>query len=266
MDAYDVLKRKLPKKIDEIYFHQLIKEFRESYFKENNYHKRLSLHRKPYDLVDKLLNGKIGNDGLYNYLHKIQERPELRHTETNISTYVDYVLRDIWENDKRVKTCFNAIKEYCKLPSKDFNTIAIHIAEYKAMEQVRKYLLRASDRIWKKGNKPETITSITENKSLNKLFVDNSACETCLNALRLVIPPVINNNNNYLLGERKKGAIVAWIEVLKIRGIIINIDKIKLAEILNNTFFGLSISSRTLSNVTTTAYRKYFTKLTTLIK
>ena len=148
MNAYDVLKRDhIPKQIDEKYFNQLIKEFKESYFKEHNYFERLSNHRKPLELINELLNGVHSNDGLNILLQKIQNRSELTHIETNISTYVPHKLRDIWMNDRGLKTCYSAIKEYCKFWSKDFNTIAIHIAEYKAMLQVFKILERARKRI-----------------------------------------------------------------------------------------------------------------------
>ncbi len=149
MNAYDVLKRDhIPKQIDEKYFNQLIKEFKESYFKEHNYFERLSNHRKPLELINELLNGVHSNDGLNILLQKIQNRSELRHIETNISTYVPHKLRDIWMNDRGLKTCYSAIKEYCKFWSKDFNTIAIHIAEYKAMLQVFKILERARKKNW----------------------------------------------------------------------------------------------------------------------
>ena len=77
---------------------------------------------------------------------------------------------------------------------------------------------------------------------------------------------MIDRHNKYLLGERQKGAIVAWIEVLKERGKIKTIDRIDLAKNLNDTFKGLNISSRTLGNTTTTACHKYSIKLTALIK
>ena len=152
MNAYDVLKRKnIPKPIDEKYFNQIIIEFRKSYFKEHNYFKRLSKHRKPLELINGLLNGEY-NDGLSKLLLIIQNRNELKHTETNISTYVPNKLRDIWTSDSTLKTCYNAIKEYCKFWSKDFNVIAIHIAEYKAMLQVFKILERARKKIWLETN------------------------------------------------------------------------------------------------------------------
>lgn len=102
--------------------------------------------------------------------------------------------------------------------------------------------------------------------SLMDLFINPESYENCINALRSDRVQVIDNTNCYLLGERQKGSIVAWVEVLKMRGKIKqDIDRDTFAALLNKQFLGLNISDRTLSNVSTTSARKYFKLLTALI-
>ena len=149
MNAYNVLKRKLPKQIDECFFNTLIKEFRESYFKENKYYERIANDWIPTDFIDELLNGEFGT-GLYTDLHKIQYRDEMRDVHANVSSFVHHTVYKIWRKNKNLRTRYNAIKEFCKVRKRDFNTTAIHIAEYKAMEQVLHFLIRAKDRLYQK--------------------------------------------------------------------------------------------------------------------
>ena len=147
-------------------------------------------------------------------------------------------------------------------PDTDINAFPIEIREYKINSQ-RKPVIQFFNL--------DDIEGIKHEKNYNdiklqNIFTEINNYDVCINALRTVNPPVIDNANNYLLGEREKGAIVAWIEVLKKRGKIKTIERNELAEILNNSILGLEISSRTLGNIKTTACNKYFSKLTSLIK
>jgi len=55
-------------------------------------------------------------------------------------------IKDIWKADKRLRTLHSAVKQYCALQSKDFNQIAILIAEYRAMinlfKRIGRYKIR----------------------------------------------------------------------------------------------------------------------------
>ncbi len=143
MDAYEVLKnRDSSKPIDAVYFYKLISKFQEQYLLKRNYSERLSLHRNPIEVKNDLL------EELYPYLQKIQNRDEMRYidAEKRSSGYVPTRVMDIWRSDKRLKSCYDAIKVYCKLTLADFNLIAIHIAEYRAMSKLASKIERSKNR------------------------------------------------------------------------------------------------------------------------
>ncbi len=88
-----------------------------------------------------------------------------------------------------------------------------------------------------------------------------------LDALKKVEPPVIDNSFHYRLGERQKGAVVAWVEVLRQKGKISRVNDEILSGLLNKKIKGLNLSTdgRTLRNLGTTAYNKYHNAFLDLI-
>ena len=143
MTAYDVLYRNnIPSLIDERSFYKLIKEFQESYFQEIQYREKLSKHRRPVTFLNELLQGKNGKDGVYNYLLKIQGREEMRDVDDNCSGYVNSKIEELWHEDKNLRTLYAATVAYSKLRSKDVTKIAVHVAEYRAINKVAKKIQR----------------------------------------------------------------------------------------------------------------------------
>lgn len=143
MTAYEVLYRNnIPSPIDEGSFYKLIKEFQESYFQEIQYNEKLSKHRRPVTFLNELLQGKNGKDGVYNYLLKIQGREEMRDVDDNCSGYVNSKIEELWHEDKNLRTLYAATVAYSKLRSKDFTKIAVHVAEYRAINKAAKKIQR----------------------------------------------------------------------------------------------------------------------------
>jgi hypothetical protein len=114
------------------FFYQLIKEFRISYLISKSYYERLELHRNPIEVKNEVLQE------LYSYLLQIQGREEMRHfdIEKKSSSYVPTIIIDIWRSDKRIRSLYAATRKYCESTGKNFNIIAAHIAEYRAMNKV----------------------------------------------------------------------------------------------------------------------------------
>jgi hypothetical protein len=102
---------------------------------------------------------------------------------------------------------------------------------------------------------------------LKEIFINETAYNECMSALRNVRDPVISHDNKFLLGSKQKGAFTAWYEVVKHRqkfkpGII----KADVASLLNKEIDGLKLGEdgTTLRRPGTTMYIKYkvpFTKL-----
>lgn len=167
---------------------QLIKGFQKSYLEEKNYYERLELHRNPVEVKNEVLNE------LYSYLIQIQNRDEMIDIDLERSAqgYVPTKIMDIWKADKRIRSLYGSIQYYCKKKEKDFNTIAIHIAEYRAIILLVRKLLRSV-----KGNKPFPETKEpAKSKAVKKIRVkipkeskvrselqkeNNSTCPFCDN-------------------------------------------------------------------------------------
>ncbi len=100
----------------------------------------------------------------------------------------------------------------------------------------------------------------------------NSSCKQVLNGnleiLRIVEPPIISHKNEYLLGSRSKGAITAFIDALKQKGLIASkVSDAELALAMNELIVGLNLGKdgRTLRN-RSSAYLKYYNKLLNLLE
>lgn len=48
-------------------------------------------------------------------------------------SFVPSVIKEMWKSDKHLKTLYRTVQAHCQLRNKDFNTIAVHIAEFRAM-------------------------------------------------------------------------------------------------------------------------------------
>lgn len=133
MTAYDLQKEWTGgDQIDETSFNQLIQDFQRKHLEKEGYAKKIQQHRNPTEVKNGLLQK------LYKYDLEIQNRPEMRDHETikGTSGYVPSYVKGVWMADKSLKSLYNAVKHYCEMSSKDFNTIAIHIAEYRAINKL----------------------------------------------------------------------------------------------------------------------------------
>jgi hypothetical protein len=128
MTAYEKLKN-IDKtiSIDEHEFYQLIQEFQISFLNDKQYEERLKLHRNPIEVKNELYTE------LCSYSLKIQSREEMRDIDEKCVSYVPTKVNEIWMADKRLKSIYHAIVEYCTRKSKNLTVIALHMAEYEAV-------------------------------------------------------------------------------------------------------------------------------------
>lgn len=63
--------------------------------------------------------------------------------ERNAAGYVAGVVKEIWKADKRLRTCYEAILQYCSQRKADNLIISIHMAEYKAMYKLYRKIERS---------------------------------------------------------------------------------------------------------------------------
>lgn len=133
MTAYDLQKEWTGgDQLDETSFNLLIQDFQRKLLEKEGYAKKIQQHRNPIEVKNGLLQK------LYKYDLEIQNRPEMRDHETieGTSGYVPSYIKEVWMADKSLKSLYNAVKHYCEMSSKDFNNIAIHIAEYRAINKL----------------------------------------------------------------------------------------------------------------------------------
>jgi hypothetical protein len=127
MDAYQYLKEmENGTLISEDQFYKAIKEFQRAILEKEDYEGRLQRHRVPEEVNNDVLQK------LYTYDNAIQQRPELQHIDNNNYTFVTSVITQLWKADKYLKTLYRTAQHYCEKENKDFNTIAIHVAEFRA--------------------------------------------------------------------------------------------------------------------------------------
>jgi hypothetical protein len=77
-------------------------------------------------------------------------------------------------------------------------------------------------------------------KKFDDLFKDKNDIPYCLDALRMVVPAVINDSGEYLL-KSKKCPVVAWKNVLVNSGYIHDVNDQTVADLLNLKFKNLNI-------------------------
>lgn len=174
--------------ISEIYFTRLITDFQSNYLADKKYHEQIAVHRNPIEIKNETLSA------LYSYLHQIQSREEMRDidVEKKVNGYVSTKVIDIWKSDKRIKSLYDSVKRYCEIRGKEFNSIAIHIAEYRAMNKLvgkinrsihKENLSKKTPEIVKtKGTKKTRAKIPKENKIRAELQKQNdSICPFCDN-------------------------------------------------------------------------------------
>jgi hypothetical protein len=117
-------------KISEAHFYELIMYFQESLLNEIDFWNRLKLHRKPVEFLNGILQE------LYDSLRMIQQRPEMRDIKENQFGYVHTEIIALWNENRRLGNLYFSTEKYCHITRKDFNTIATHIAEYRALNKL----------------------------------------------------------------------------------------------------------------------------------
>lgn len=107
-------------------------------------------------------------------------------------------------------------------------------------------------------------------KSLrDDIFQNVTAYDEAMTALRMGKNPVINDKGEYSLGCRQKGAIAAWVSVLKDRGDkIFTFSNAVMAAALNKEIKGLDLyyDGGTLDDINTPIARKYYTLIAKYIR
>lgn len=167
-------------------FYSLINSFQETYLQDKQYNEKVVLHRNPIEVKNETLNE------LYSYLLRIQGREEMRDIdlEKNVYGYVPSKIIDIWRSDKTIKLLYQATAKYCELTGKNFTIIAVHIAEYRAMNKLvsRIRLSIQKDRVKEpqiskaKEAKKKRVKIPQENKVRAGLQKEiNSTCPFCEN-------------------------------------------------------------------------------------
>jgi hypothetical protein len=132
LNAFEVLTSNFETITDEETFTKLVLSFRVSYLQDKSYRERLLLHRNPVSFQNSFL------EELNLYLLQIQNRDEMRDADEvkKIYSYVPSVVTDIFNSNKKIKTCFQAIVTYCEVRSKEIRIVAVHMAEYKAINRI----------------------------------------------------------------------------------------------------------------------------------
>ncbi len=113
-------------------FYELINDFQLQFLRQENYEERKGLHRNPIEVKSEILR-KLGDLDL-----AIQNREWMRdnNVEKREVNYVPFLVKETWRSDKRLKSLYSAVKRYCEVRKKDFITIAVHMAEYRAVNRL----------------------------------------------------------------------------------------------------------------------------------
>jgi hypothetical protein len=124
--------------ISERHFYALIIYFRESILDEIDFSSRFKAHRKPIEF----LNRTLGD--LYECIRVIQQRPEMSDFDPkkNSQGYAPSKIIALFHEDKNLRNLYFATNYYCRIRVKDFNCIAVHIAEYRAVNKLASRIMR----------------------------------------------------------------------------------------------------------------------------
>lgn len=104
----------------------------------------------------------------------------------------------------------------------------------------------------------EDLSSAANPSIFTTIFSEGINEQDCLNILKSVNPPVTDQNGYFILGDRKKSAVVAWHDVLEKKGKFKNnIPPERRVQLINQLIPGLKISSRSFRNIKG-VYTKYY--------
>lgn len=151
MTAYDILQDLTgAPPIDEVTFHKLVDDFVKNYLACKSYEERLQKHRNPLEVQQEIYQD------LCSKIHQIQNRPEMRDfdPDKNSLGYVPVKIRDIWDADKEIKRLYKAVQVFCETRNQEFNPIAVHIAECRALFILEKKFRRLTS-LFKKKRIPQ---------------------------------------------------------------------------------------------------------------
>ena len=85
-------------------------------------------------------------------------------------------------------------------------------------------------------------------KTFASLFINPNDIDLCVDALRQIDPPLISDAGTWIGGKRNQSIIVAWIDVLELKGKIQKMDnRVELSKLLNAHFEGLCLETNTAS-------------------
>ncbi len=93
-------------------------------------------------------------------------------------------------------------------------------------------------------------------KTFEDLFKDKNDIPYCLDALRVVLPAVINDSDEYLL-KSKKGPVVAWKNVLVHSGYMHGVNDQTAAALLNLKFKNLNIKEESFRSDQSRVYEEF---------
>ena len=217
------------------------------------------------------LNSTVGKDEATIEFKKIEKAEKLAHTlviDNDIDTdskYKDqkgylYLMnpKDLPQPEYQTKEIRRVLNGYYESNPTEHSYTVIKSPEVKVYAKhviFKNYLL-----------KNQSFEDAQNNKSfkhLQDLFVNDKDPEVYFDILKKVDPPIISQENEYLLGDRQKGSIVAWVEV--VRPFIYSLQDDDIAKLLNNQISGLNITGRTLRNLNTSSYNKYCSKIRYLL-
>jgi hypothetical protein len=194
-NAYEILNKTIePQLVNESYFNQLIGDFKRSYLDSQNYEERLSVHRYPNELKDEILHD------LNDRIQKMHQRDEMKDNYGNTAGYVSSTINNIWKSDKRLKSLFNATKKYCEIRSRDFNVIAVHVAEYRALNKLF-FNIQKSMRIYKPVKIKPTQTMVDTNKT--NVFISYSWDSPEHQAWVVGLADIINSHGGNAIVDRR---------------------------------------------------------------
>ena len=152
--------------------------------------------------------------------------------------------------------------EYIITAARHFHLSRMSDAERELEDLKQELIEKELDKLKAAQQKPNSI----KQKNYEDIFAREEDAQESVNALRKVKPQIIDEKGAYCLGEKSKGAIVAFVAVLKKRSLIQHIPESELARILNKKFPQLKITDRSLRNLGTRVYRRYYNDLLALIK
>jgi len=149
-------------------------------------------------------------------------------------------------------------------PKKEFIDLVEQIGNANLQMASQGSSLKKTDvfRVWVTNKKAELprVTSAAK-KTFNHLFRDGLQAQNYIDILRNVKPAVIDQTGHFILGQRSKGAVVAWVDVLERLGKINSrLDPDSKTKLVNELIPGLNISTRSFGN-TGRAYTTYYTEI-----